>query len=68
MGGRERGDHRQHRGGLGPVTLQRRDRQWHARRMGEQSEGDVWVQPSLAEPRFAEPVTGIGLDVQVLTS
>jgi hypothetical protein len=59
VGGHERFDHRQHRGGLGPIALR------EPGRVGQQTDGDLRFQATfLGKPRFAESVTGISLEVQ----
>lgn len=65
MGGHERLDHRQHRGGLGLVALERVDHQREPGRVGQQADGDLGLQATfLGGPGLAEPVTGVGLEVQ----
>ena len=65
VGGLEGVDHRQHRGGLGLVALERLNRQREPGRVGQQAEGDLWLQtPLFGESGLTEPVTGIGLEVQ----
>jgi hypothetical protein len=61
-------DNRQHRGGLGPIALERLHHQRKAGYVGKQPDGDLRFQASLLrEPWLAEPVTGIGLEVQLAT-
>ena len=65
MCGLEGVDDRHHRGGLGLVALERRDVEREPGGVGEQAQGDLRVQTAfLRESRLAEPVTGIGLEVQ----
>ena len=65
MGFLERGDDRQHGRGFGLVTLERFDHQRHPRSVGEQPESDLRLQSAfLGKPRLAEPVAGVGLEVQ----
>ena len=65
VGFHERGDSRQHRGGLGLVTLESVDHQRKTGRVGEQADGDLRLQTAfLREPRLAEPVTSIDLKVE----
>ena len=65
VGGLERVDHRQHGGGLGLVALERLHRQREPRRVGEQPDGDLRLQAAfLGKSGLAEPVTGIGFEVQ----
>jgi hypothetical protein len=49
----------------GLVALERLDHQREPGRVGEQTEGDLRLQPTfLGEPRLPEPVAGVGLEVQ----
>ena len=65
MGFLERLDRGDDRGGLGLVAFERLDHQRESGRVGEQPDGDLRLEPSfLGEPRLAEPVTAIGLEVQ----
>src|SRR2546430_2596269 len=65
VGGHERLEGRQHRGGFGLVALERIDHQRETGGVGEQPDGDLRLQPALfGEPRFPKPVTGIGLEIQ----
>ena len=58
-------DRRQHRQGFGLVALKRLDHQREPGRVGEQPDGDLRLQSAfLGEPGLAEPVTGVGLEVQ----
>ena len=65
VGGLEGVDDRQHGGGLGFVALERLDRQREPGGVGEQPDGDLRFQAAfLGEPGLAEPVAGVGLEVQ----
>ena len=65
VGGLEGVDDRQHGGGLGFVSLESLHGQREPGGVGEQSEGDLRFQAALlGEPGLAEPVTGVGLEVQ----
>jgi len=65
VGGHEGLDDRQHGLGLGLVPLKRRHHQREPALVGEQADGDLWVQaPLLGEPRLAEPIPGVSLEVQ----
>jgi len=65
MGGHERGDRGQHGRGLGLVALQRLDRQREPGPVGEQADSDLRLQAAfLGEAGLAEPVPGIGLEIQ----
>lgn len=58
-------DHRQHRGGLGPVALKSLSRQWESGRIREQTDGDLRVEAAFfRESRPPEPVIGISFEVQ----
>ena len=61
----ERLDDREHRGRLRLVALERADHQGKAGGVGEQADGDLRLQAAfLGEPRLAESVPGIGLEIQ----
>jgi hypothetical protein len=63
VGSHECGDDREH--GLGLVALERLDHQREPRLVGEEPDGDLRLQPPLfRKARLAEPVPGIGLEVQ----
>jgi hypothetical protein len=65
VGVHEGPDRRQHRDRFGLVALERLDHQREPGRVGEQPDGDLRLQPAfLGEPGLAEPVAGIGLEVQ----
>jgi hypothetical protein len=65
VGGHERLQRRQHRGGRGLVPLERVHRQRKPGRIREQADGDLRVQTAfLGEPRPTEPVPGVGLELQ----
>jgi hypothetical protein len=61
----EGSDSWQHRDRFGLVALERLDHQREPGRVGEQPDGDLRLQSAfLGEPGLAEPVAGIGLEVQ----
>ena len=61
----ERRDRRDHRGRLRLVALERLHHQREPGRIGEQTDGDLRIQPALlGEPRLPKPIPGIGLVVQ----
>jgi hypothetical protein len=65
VGGHERGDDRQHGLGLGFVAFEGGHHQREAVGAGEQADGDLWFQTAfLGEPRFAEPVALVSLEIQ----
>jgi hypothetical protein len=50
---------------LGFVALERMGHQWEAAHVGEQSDGDLRLQPALfGVPGLTEPLTDIGLEIQ----
>jgi hypothetical protein len=58
-------EHGQHRGGLGLVAFERVDHQRESGAVGEQPDRDLGFEAAfLGEPGLAEPVTGVGLEVQ----
>ncbi len=65
VGFHERLDDREHRLGLGLVSLEGLDRQGEPGGVGEQADGDLRLQPAfLGEPWLPEPIAGVGLEVQ----
>ena len=61
----ERLQHRQDRGGLGGIALERVDLQREPAHIGQQTDGDLGFQPAfLGEPGLAEPVALVGLEIQ----
>jgi hypothetical protein len=56
---------RQHRLGLGSVALESAHHQREPVLPGQQPDRDLGLQPALlGEPRLAEPVPGVGLEVE----
>ena len=65
MGGHERGACRPHRRGLGRVALERVHHQREPGGVGEQADHNLRIQAALfGEPGLAEPITGVGLEVE----
>jgi len=65
VGGFEGVDDRQHGGGLGLVALEGLHRQWEPGRGSQKTDGDLGFQAAfLGEPGLAEPIGGIGFEVQ----
>ncbi|BCO33714.1 hypothetical protein MHEC_01470 [Mycobacterium heckeshornense] len=65
MGGLERVDHRQHGRGLGLVALEGSHCQREPSRIGQQTQGDLWIESTfLGKPGLAKPINGIGFKVQ----
>jgi len=63
--GHERLNHPEDGLGLGPVAFERLDHQRKPGSVGQQPDGDPWIQrPFLGEPRLSKPVPGVGLEVQ----